>query len=343
MSTYRPDPQSALSTQKTHGRKLRIIFVPWERASPEAEEWKKKSEQWNTAKPDKKFEIVYYDPAEKHNAHLREANADEKAVIYIRGHGSPGANSLKANVGDEQRSLAMTDVCQRLMDMGLDPAFHGAIKFHSCYSATVFTEGSFKESHAAALRSLDQSRRMKDYLTTGLPQDLEEARSKLNEAQTDLKAEQDKFFFQRGWGEVGRLTELADRRGKRVRDLETQQLQTAGADAYIRERELRVPTEQSIAAQGAAYMRNHGFNNCSYFGYLGPMESLYAVDTSSPEQKEVHKFVSVEHLMDPPREVAAMLKEKGDKMEKPEEARKAVRASTVRMKILPTNAENGGQ
>jgi hypothetical protein len=313
MATFRPDPQAALSLQKTHNRTLRIIFIPWEEGSPEAKEWKEKSEQWNTAKPDKKFSIVYYHPGEKANVHLKAANADAKAVIYIRGHGSPGANSLKANVLDEQRSMAMTDVCQRMIDMGLDASFAGAIKFHSCYSATVFTEGAFKESHLAATKSLEASKRTKEYLTTGLPKDLAEARTNLKQTQTDLTNEQARWSMFRDDQKISELTTLAERRGKRVTDMEKQQLEGKGADAYIRERELRVPTGESIAAQGAAYMRSKG--------------SLYAVDASSTEQKEVHKFVNIEGLADRPEQVAEMLKRAGMNPQ-------AVRASTVRMKIL---------
>lgn len=327
MATFRPDPQAVLSTQKTLNRTLRIIFIPWEEGSPEAKEWKEKSEQWNTAKPDKKFNIVYYHPGEKANVHLKAANADNKAVIYIRGHGSPGANSLKANVLDEQRSLAMTDVCQRLIDMGLDASFAGAIKFHSCYSATVFTDTAFKESHAAAMKSLESSRKTKEYLTTGLPKDIEDARSNLSQTQKELKDEQAKWSIFRDDQKVSSLSTLAERRGKRVDELVKQQLEGKGADGYIRERELRVPTGESIAAQGANYMRSKGFIHCTYFGYLGPMESLYAVDDTSPEQKEVHKFVNIEGLADRPEPVAEMLKQPGAKA-------KAVRASTVRMKIL---------
>jgi hypothetical protein len=68
--TFKPDPLSRYSPQKTPNRKLRIIFVPWQERSEEAKEWKEKSEQWNTFKPDK-FKIVYYDPNEKGNAQLK--------------------------------------------------------------------------------------------------------------------------------------------------------------------------------------------------------------------------------------------------------------------------------
>jgi hypothetical protein len=218
-------------------------------------------------------------------------------------------------------------VCQRLIDMGLEPSFAGAIKFHSCYSATVFTDAAFNESHAAAMKSLEASRKTKEYLTTELPKDIVEEKSNLRGIQKDLDQEKARFRWFRDDKKVSDLTQRAERKTKRVTDLEKQQLEGKGADAYIRERELRVPTGNSIAAQGAAYMRSKGFVHCLYFGYLGPMESLYAVDTSSPEQAAMHKFVNVEHLADPPSEVDEMLKQKEAKPQ-------AVRASTVRMKIL---------
>jgi hypothetical protein len=328
MSTlaFKPDPHSQLSPQKTP-KTLRIIFIPWEQGSDEAKEWKDKSEQWNVAKPEKKFNIVYYNPNEKENAYLMAANANKESVIYIRGHGSPGANSLKANVLEEQRSLAMTDVCQRLIGMGLESSFPGAIKFHSCYSAVVYTDSSFEESHAAATAALKSSIERKAFLTTGLPGELKEVKDRLEQTRKDLEEEKNKWFWNRDDDKVAELTRAEDRRAKRVGDLEKQQLETPGADAYIRERELRVPTRESIARQGATYMRDRGFNHCTYFGYLGPMESLYALDMSSAEQKTMHKFVNVEHLADPPEEVGGLLKQDGVNPQ-------AVRARTVRMKIM---------
>ncbi len=331
MATFKPDPRSVYAPpkprdQKTPDKKLRIIFVPWQERSEEAKEWKEKSEQWNVAKPDK-FQIIYYDPHEKGNPLLKAASADKNAVIYIRGHGSPGAISLKANVGDEQRSLAMTDVCQRLIDQGLEPAFPGAIKFHSCYSATVFTEDEFAKSHAAAAASLRNARTRKDHLVTGLPAEIQEVKGRLAETQQELAEERAKYFWSRDDKKVAELAEIEARRSMRVNELELQRGEAAGADVYIRERELRVPTGSSIAGQGAAYMREREFTHCSFFGYLGPMESLYAMDNSDPEQKAMHKFVTVEKLADPPQEVVEHLQTEGvDK--------KCVRASVVRMKIL---------
>lgn len=326
MATFRADPGSQYFPQKTPNRKLRIIFVPWQERSDEAKEWKGKSEQWNTAKPDK-FKIVYFDPNDKGNALLKAASSVKDAVIYIRGHGSPGAISLKANVGDEQRSLAMTDVCQRLIDQGLEPAFAGAIKFHSCYSATVFTESEFKASHAKAVETLQKARLRKEHLVKGLPAEIEETKGRLAQTTKELEEEKAKYWWSRDNDKVAELATLEERRSKRVTELENQRGEAVGADGYIRERELRVPTGASIAAQGAAYMRDRGFTHCSYFGYLGPMESLYAMDNSSPEQKEMHKFVNVERLADPPAEVVEHLKTPGVKAD-------CVRASVVRMKIL---------
>ena len=235
--------------------------------------------------------------------------------------------SLKANVGDEQRSLAMIDVCQRLIDQGLEPAFAGAIKFHSCYSATVFTESEFKASHANAAASLHNARARKDHLVTGLPAEIEETKGRIAQTRKELDEERAKWFWSRDDNKVAELAAVEERRSKRVTELEMQRGEAAGADGYIRERELRVPTGSSIAAQGAAYMREREFTHCSYFGYLGPMESLYAMDNSSPEQKAMHKFVNVEHLADPPAEVVEHLKTEGVKPD-------CVRASVVRMKIL---------
>ncbi len=322
MGLFKPDPRSQYHSTKTKDRALRIVFIPWAEGSDEAKEWKDKTEQWNLAKRGK-FKIVYFDPRQKANADLAAANSDSKAVIYIRGHGSPGANSLKANVNDEQRSLAITEVCQRLIDMGLQPAFSGAIKFHSCYSATIYTDSAFDESHAAAQKTLEAARERKNFLTTKLPEEIEQARDSLATTQSGLEAEQQKWFWSRDNKKVEELTRAVDRRTGRVNDLVRQEGQLAGADGYIRERELRVPTRSSIAAQGAEYMRNKGFDRCSFFGYLGPMESLYTMDTSSVDQKETHKFVNLEKLEDAPGEVDQHLKQPD-----------RVRASVARMKII---------
>ncbi|MGO8790642.1 MAG: hypothetical protein ACLQVL_25105 [Terriglobia bacterium] len=324
MGTFKPDPNSQYHRTKTEGRTLRVVFIPWQEASDEAKEWKGKTEQWNATKPNK-FKIVYFDPRTHDNAHLLAANGDHKAVIYIRGHGSPGANSLKAVVGDEQRSLAITDVCQRLIDMGLKPAFSGAIKFHSCYSGTIYTAQEFTKSHTAATQTLEKARNQKARALVELPVEIAEVKRNLASARAELAEEQAKYFWSRDSKKVTELTQAVARREGRVEDLE-QKSDQRGADAYIRERELRVPTGSSIAAQGAAYLRSQGFNNCSFFGYLGPMESLYSMDESSVDQKEMHKFVSLVGLADPPEQVAELLSGGANA--------KAVRASVVRVKIV---------
>ena len=89
-----------------------------------------------------------------------------------------------------------------------------------------------------------------------------------------------------------------DRRTKRLNDLRNRD--DTKADELIERRELKVPTRTSIAARGAEYIRGKGFTRCSYFGYLGPMESMYAMDVSSTKDQEVwHKFVNLEQRTSP--------------------------------------------
>ena len=57
------------------------------------------------------------------------------------------------------------------------------------------------------------------------------------------------------------------------------------------------PKYESLAAQGAAYMRQQGFTHCVYYGYLGPLGSTYEKDGSD----EWHKVVELEGLHDAPK------------------------------------------
>jgi hypothetical protein len=222
------------------GRSEHVVFIPWE--NPEAQEWVDKTNQWNLAKADK-FEIVVYDHNETAHATLIRISADPNAVVYIRGHGNPGAPYVQVKVAvvgrddPEEKKLPINDACQRLIDMGLRPAFAGAIKFYSCHSGTKLLKYDFQ--------------------------------------QEKLRAEGKAADFQRALDE-------------KIINAEQHQRFMANNIA---------PKYESLAAQGAAYLRKQGFTHCVYYGYLGPLGSTYEKDSSD----EWHKVVELEGLHDAPK------------------------------------------
>jgi hypothetical protein len=122
-----------------------VVFIPW--AVPDAQEWIDKSNQWNVAKGPQagglnKFEVVVYDPVQNADPVLARISADPAAVLYIRGHGNPGSPYIQVKVNNGgaaivEKKLPINGACQRLIDMGLQTGYAGAIKFYSCYSGTV--------------------------------------------------------------------------------------------------------------------------------------------------------------------------------------------------------------
>ena len=224
-------------------RSERVVFVPWD--AVEGKEWVDKTNQWNLVKNDR-FELVVYDPHQTAHATLLRISADPKAVIYIRGHGNPGAPYVQVKIqipGAEagkqtEQNLPIDVACQRLIDMGLQPSFSGAIKFYSCHSGTKLLKSDFQQEKIRVDHSVDRYKRA--------------------------------------------LAENA-----------------ITQDAYERAtRPLVAPKYESLAAQGAAYFRKHGFKHCVYYGYLGPLGTDYDKDDSSGEW---HKVCELEGLHDAPK------------------------------------------
>ena len=83
---------------------------------------------------------------------------DPTAVVYVRGHGSPGQRSITSKYtppgGSElvNDALDMEEVCRRLLESGLSKTFVGTVKFYSCYSATVLAPADFQMKKADAER-----------------------------------------------------------------------------------------------------------------------------------------------------------------------------------------------
>ena len=313
MDPWRPDPNAVYDPSKPKKKskvpsfvpKLRdwVIFVPWAEDSPESKEWKSKSEQWNVIK-NNKYKIVYWNPVETDNAVLARASALPDASIYIRGHGSPGAPSIVTKVKDLDIPLAIEDACDRLIGMGLKTSFKGAIKFHFCYSGTVFPEKLFVEKEAKALKGVN--------LTKSVLADQAKLHTEAKDEVTRLENKN-----------VVKKLFLGKEIGKAQKDKSDAKQQLVAGAEFLKKQELKVPTRESLAAKGARHMRALGFTNCRYYGYLGPVESEYgSLDTDPTGPDDYHKFVNVEALHDIPEGLAA-------KITNP----KAVRASVARVRI----------
>jgi len=252
--------------------KTRVVFVPWERDSAQAAEWVTKNEQWNHRKADK-FEVVYYEPGVKSEV-LERVAADPNGVVYIRGHGAPGSPGLETRVGTKTEFLQMEDVCARLAGMGLDSKFEGSVKFHSCYSGTVPTEAALAEKNATLDKAINDRKNV-----------IADVHQRGNLKKPEVLAKLWK--------------PLEARRENDRKEIQAYEQQIA-------EREIKKRRETSIAAAGADLMRGMGFESCKFYGYLGPIESMYsAMDTNSANPSDWHKYVDLEGLNDGPSALAS--------------------------------------
>ena len=252
---------------KTVGqRNYHVVYIPWD--TNEGAEWNTKTNQWNHAR-NNKFRIVNYDPAVNNDADLAGASGNPAAVIYIRGHGFSGYPYIMANTKPPgfQDKLALvlpiTDACQRLIDSGLPDNFTGVIKFYSCYSGTKLTSKAYSQEV------------------------------------NSWKDEQDKF------------TRVVDMVQERIDGIDpndaTKAAELANLRVELRQYEERLkkppPQDKSLARQGAEYLRSKGYKKCCYYGYLGPLGSLYEMDTEdvTPTTVYGHKTVELEGLQNRPK------------------------------------------
>jgi hypothetical protein len=111
----------------------RVVFIPWK--ATEDIEWRAKTQNWidiNRSEKGKVVEMLHWDPANAPNHTLVGLTTLTDAVVYIRGHGSPSSliigNRHKFGTETIEDKLPITEACQRLIDMGLDPQFAGTIK-----------------------------------------------------------------------------------------------------------------------------------------------------------------------------------------------------------------------
>ena len=129
-----------------------VVFIPWD--AVDGAEWNAKTTQWNL-RTGNRYTIVHHDPTGLESPALVNISNSPDAVVYIRGHGNPGAPYIQTKLnagtpGEVTKKLPIVDACRRLIQAGLRPTFPGAIKFYSCHSGTKLTADALENDHAAA-------------------------------------------------------------------------------------------------------------------------------------------------------------------------------------------------
>lgn len=133
-----PEPIQKNKADPNAGQRgMKVVFVPWDYV--EGMEFATKTDQWNHATGNR-YGVVHWNNGIR-NPLLGQVSADPSGVVYLRGHGTPGADYIQVKVDNAgataERKLSIFDACDRLIRSGLLPTFTGAIKFYHCYSGTV--------------------------------------------------------------------------------------------------------------------------------------------------------------------------------------------------------------
>ena len=152
----------------------RVIFIPWPRVDGAQFETAKRlyredsnntaaekqvqvghgltqfandSEQWRADRPAKISHVKYYDGTP--DGIIAGLSAFD--VIYVQGHGLGGhPRLLPTSNGEADKGLRYGDVCERLIQSGLQQSWNGDLKFNVCESAD---RGSSGQRPFAALCS----------------------------------------------------------------------------------------------------------------------------------------------------------------------------------------------
>jgi hypothetical protein len=137
----------------------RIAYVPWTRGSGEAAEYIGKVQSWNDDSDDTHhghtYDLVFYgDLAAK--ATIRALPYGHR--IYIKGHGLPGDHSIYPNPSAASVGMSYEDVCDHLIESGLQKRWAGVIVCDNCYSAVP------KVGSQAFAAKVSQYMRKKGYL-----------------------------------------------------------------------------------------------------------------------------------------------------------------------------------
>jgi hypothetical protein len=237
-------------------RSQHVVFIPWNRA--EGAEWNTKTDNWNLARPDK-FTIVNYQQAGA-DVVLAAISNNPQGVVYIRGHGNPGFPYIMANY---------------------QAAHHKA------------TVGLVLNITEACQRLIDSglttafSGAIKFYSCHSGTKPTPGARTQAIDALASAKQ------WSRDWVRTSReaLERLSDTpENKTQRDALQEKI-----DYHSEVLKKGDAQDKSLARQGADFMRQQGFTNCVYYGYLGPLGSTYELDTDR-DKSQVHKKVELEGL-----------------------------------------------
>ena len=236
-------------------RTKRIVFIPWDKT--EGGEWNEKTNQWNKVHDDK-FTIVNYDPGTKNQHDLVAISKLESGAIYIRGHGNPGFPYIMANYQPPGYDM-VTGIVLPIADACQRLIDSG---LDSTYSGVI----KFYSCHSGAKL---------------IPQALAEELKK-------WQSERDDFTFLANTVR-GDLDAIGDSDAAKKANLQVQ------LHSYSERLKKKKPEDKSMARQGADYMRSKGFNRCKFYGYLGPLGSLYEMEVDGDEST-YHKKVELEGL-----------------------------------------------
>jgi hypothetical protein len=115
----------------------RIAYVAWTRASGLADEYLAKVQGWNDDADDTHhehtYDLVFYQDMNA-KAVIRALSPGHR--IYIKGHGIPGDHKIYPSVnGPDSDGLKYNDVCDHLIESGLQKRWLGVIVCDNCYSA----------------------------------------------------------------------------------------------------------------------------------------------------------------------------------------------------------------
>ncbi len=111
---------------------MRYMFIPW--APEEAGDLSpgKKRLNWSEVS-NKTFTIVYLDDTNAKVFSFPDGGASVQ--IYVRGHGFKGGDRIvPENDKEHPKGVKYDNVCNMLIDKGLETNFSGKIKFYNCES-----------------------------------------------------------------------------------------------------------------------------------------------------------------------------------------------------------------
>lgn len=243
-----------------------VVFIPWD--TTEGAEWIQKTANWNLARADK-FKVVNYQ-AGVVSIDLAAISNDPKGVVYIRGHGNPGFPYIMSNYKAAHYDAAV----------GLILNITDACQRLIDSGLTTAFRGAIKfySCHSGTKP------------TPG-------ARTDAVQALASAKVYSDAWVKSVN-EELARLPATPE--NKLRRDALEQKLHHHSE--VLKKGDAQ---DKSLARQGADYLRQQGFTNCVYYGYLGPLGATYELDTDE-DPLRVHKRVELEGLQSRPYSLSGL-------------------------------------